>query len=183
VRRRAFLGTTLAFTASRAIGATPPRGGAADFDAMWHAIEEGYAYFDDASRARWHALRERGRLQAARASSGETLLASLERAIAELRDDHVTIAGAGQSVSRRIPYDLDIWPRWRGGVATIEAVRTFGDADVGGTSRRAGHHAHPGRADRIGGAREAGTVRRQRGRHRMGLAASDCRPAHRNPEA
>ena len=52
-----------------------------------------------------------------------------------------------------------------------------------GTSRRAGHHAHPGRADRIGGAREAGTVRRQRGRHRMGLAASDCRPTHRNPEA
>jgi hypothetical protein len=77
-------------------------------------------------------LRERGRLQAARASSGEALLESLERAIAELRDDHVTIAGAGKSVSRRIPYDLDIWPRWRGGVVTIEAVRTFGDADVAG---------------------------------------------------
>lgn len=132
MRRRAFLGTALAFTASQQIGATPPRGGATDFDAMWHAIEEGYAYFDDASRARWHALRERGRLQAARATSGEALLESLERAIAGLRDDHVTIAGAGKSVSRRIPYDLDIWPRWRGGVVTIEAVRTFGDADVAG---------------------------------------------------
>jgi carboxyl-terminal processing protease len=129
VKRRAFLGTALAFTTSRAMGVTPARGGAADFDAMWRAIDEGYAYFDDASRARWRALRDRGRQQAARAS-GEALLESLERAIADLRDDHVTIAG--KSASRRIPYDLDIWPRWRGGVAAIEAVRTFGDADVAG---------------------------------------------------
>jgi len=132
VKRRGFLGTALALGASGAIGATPARRGAADFDAMWSAIDEGYAYFDEASRARWHALRERGRQQAARSSSDEALAESLERAIAELRDDHVTIAGVGRSASRRIPYDLDIWPRWRGGAATIEAVRTFGDADVAG---------------------------------------------------
>jgi len=132
VKRRGFLGTALALGASRAIGAPPARRGAADFDAMWSAIDQDYAYFDEASRARWHALREHGRQQAARSSSDEALAESLERAIAGLRDDHVTIAGISRPAARRIPYDLDIWPRWRGGVATIEAVRTFGDADVAG---------------------------------------------------
>jgi carboxyl-terminal processing protease len=35
-------------------------------------------------------------------------------------------------VARRIPYELDIWPRWQDGRMTIESVRTFADADIAG---------------------------------------------------
>ena len=130
MKRRAFLTAALA-AACTARAAAPP-GQAADFDALWHAIDSGYAYFDDASRARWRAVRERMRGPASRASTPAAFLSVIEAALAELRDDHVMLAGAPARARRRIPYELDVWPRWTEGAATIEAVRTFGDADVAG---------------------------------------------------
>jgi carboxyl-terminal processing protease len=130
MKRRAFLAVTLA--AAWGARAAAPRGHAADFDAMWQSIDAQYAYFDAASRARWRAVRERMRGPASRAATPAAFTAALERALAELRDDHVTLAGAPARSARRIPYELDVWPRWNAGVATIEAVRTFGDADVAG---------------------------------------------------
>jgi hypothetical protein len=129
VKRRDFIAAGLAAAAFR-VHAAPAQGQAADFDAMWQAIDAGYAYFDAASRARWRGVRDRMRSAAARASTA-AFAAAIENALAELRDDHVTLAG-GAVRGRRIPYELDIWPRWNSGVATIEAVRTFGDADVAG---------------------------------------------------
>lgn len=131
MKRRAFIGAALAAAAwnSRAAQRVPP--GAADFDLLWRTIDQGYAYFDDASRARWRRARGIGQARAARAASHGELAAALAATLAELRDDHVTLSGA-DIAARRIPYDLDIWPRWDGGSAAIEAVRTFGDADVAG---------------------------------------------------
>jgi hypothetical protein len=131
VKRREFLGAVLGAAAWPAHGAVAASGAARDFDLMWQEIDKGYAYFDDASRARWRRSRDRMRALAARATSPQALAPVLEAALAQLRDDHVTITGA-EVPGRRIPYELAIWPRWRGGTATIEAVRTFGDADVAG---------------------------------------------------
>ena len=130
MKRRAFLAATLA--AAWSARAAAPRGHAADFDALWQSIDTGYAYFDGASRARWRAVRERLRGPASRAPTPAAFVSVIDAAIAELRDDHVSLAGAPARVARRIPYELDIWPRWNSGVVTIEAVRTFGDADVAG---------------------------------------------------
>jgi len=132
VKRRAFLGAALASAAWSARGAVSPRGQGDDFDAFWRAIDTRYAYFDGAGRLRWRDVRERLRTQAPRAPSPAAFAALLDSAIAELRDDHVTLAGTGIPAARRIPYDLDIWPRWRDGAVAIESVRTFGDADVAG---------------------------------------------------
>ena len=131
MKRRAFLGAALGAAAWPARGAVATPGPARDFDVMWKEIDEGYAYFDGASRARWRRARDRMRALAARATSPQALAPVLEAALAQLRDDHVTLIGA-EIPGRRIPYELDIWPRWRGAIATIEAVRTFGDADVAG---------------------------------------------------
>ena len=99
---------------------------------MWRAIDGGYAGFDAASRARWRKARERMRPMALRAPDEESFAAVLQSCIDQLRDDHVSLSGAGTAAARRIPYDLDIWPRWRDAAAAIEAVRTFSDADVAG---------------------------------------------------
>ena len=130
MKRRDFVAAALA-TAAWGAHAAPPRAQSSDFDLLWESIDADYAYFDAASRARWRAVRERLRGPAARASTPAAFAGVIETALAELRDDHVTLGGAAIR-GRRIPYELDIWPRWNAGAVTIEAVRTFGDADVAG---------------------------------------------------
>ena len=110
--------------------ALSPRQQAEDFDALWRAVDEGYAYFD-ARRGAWRQARATWRPRAARATSRADFVAALQAAVDELRDDHVTLSErAGQA--RRVPFETDIRPRWIDGAAVIEAVRTFGDADVAG---------------------------------------------------
>jgi len=131
VKRRAFLGAAIASAAWSARGAASGRAPADDFDTVWRAIDEGYAYFDGASRARWRRVRERFHAQAVRVPAAQSGT-QLEALIAQLRDDHVTLTPAPDRAARRIPYEIDIWPRWNAGTVTIESVRTFGDADIAG---------------------------------------------------
>jgi hypothetical protein len=131
VKRRAFLGAAIAtagWSARRALCAPSKPD---DFDTLWRAIDEGYAYFDGASRARWRRARERFRVQVARVPPAQAG-ALLEALIGQLRDDHVTLAPPPDPDARRIPYEIDIWPRWNAGTVVIESVRTFSDADVAG---------------------------------------------------
>ena len=132
MRRREFLVAALAATGWSARGAAEPRGQAADFDALVRAIESGYAGFDAAHRARWRTARERLRPLATRAATHRAFALQLEALVDTLRDDQVSLEGPGVRAARRIPYELDLWPRWRDGAAVIEAVRTFSDADVAG---------------------------------------------------
>jgi C-terminal processing protease CtpA/Prc len=122
----------LAFVTASAMAAPPAaRVQAEDFDAMWRAVDEDYAYFDR-GRAAWKQAREKWRALAVRAASRAEFVAALEGALALLRDDHVGLSERSPAFTRRVPYETDIWPRWKGGVAVVEAVRTFSDADVAG---------------------------------------------------
>jgi carboxyl-terminal processing protease len=132
VKRRAFLGASLAAATWSARAALESRGHAGDFDIAWRAIENDYAYFDGANRARWRKARERLRPAAARAPTPQLFAAQLQALVDTLRDDHVTLSGRAVPAARRIPYELDVWPRWLRGQVAIEAVKTYSDADVAG---------------------------------------------------
>lgn len=123
-----------AFFAAIASAAPPelsPRERAEDFDAMWRAVDAGYVYFDG-GRAAWRRTREAWRPRALGAKSQADFAAALQGALSELHDDHVSVSERPAALPRRIPFDIDIWARWKEGGAVVEAVRTFGDADVAG---------------------------------------------------
>jgi carboxyl-terminal processing protease len=123
----------LAFLAASAAAQAPlsPRQLGEDFDTMWRSIDEGYAYFDR-NRPAWKRARESWRPKATRARDRSAFVAALEGALLELRDDNVVLSEHAADSPRRFPAEADIWARWRDGVAVVEAVRTFGDADVAG---------------------------------------------------
>lgn len=104
---------------------------AEDFDTAWRAIEAGYAYFQGGHHA-WRRARDVWRPRAQLASTRAQFVAALEGALGELHDDNVTLSERTHGSHRRVPADTDIWARWRGGAARVEAVRAFGDADVAG---------------------------------------------------
>ena len=101
-----------------------------DFDAMWRAVDSGYAYFDAGDGA-WRRARDQWRPRAAKALTTRQFVAALRGALDTLRDDNISIAGDGVE-GARVPYDIDVWPRWHAGEVRIEAVRVFSDADVAG---------------------------------------------------
>jgi carboxyl-terminal processing protease len=126
----ALLAALLIATAAAADPLTP-RQRAEDFDTAWRAIDQGYAYFDR-NRPAWRRAREAWRPRALRAKTAEAFVQALEGALEQLRDDHVAVSERSAAAPRRVPADSEIWARWSGGDAVVEAVRTFGDADVAG---------------------------------------------------
>ncbi|HEY5000002.1 MAG TPA: hypothetical protein VII36_12690, partial [Usitatibacter sp.] len=131
--RRCFLllsGSMLAAGSATAADLTARERGQ-DFDVLWRAIDTGYAYFD-ANRGEWRRLRAKDKRDAERAESRAQFVAALETSLAALHDDHVTLSERSPAAHRRIPFETDLWAAWKNGAATIEAVRTFGDADVAG---------------------------------------------------
>ena len=124
----------LALFVAGAVAAQPaltPRQQGEDFDAAWSALDQGYAYFDR-GREGWRRARDAWKPRAVRAKTRAQFVAALEGALDELHDDHVTLSERTGASERRVPADTDIWARWRDGQARIEAVRTYGDADVAG---------------------------------------------------
>jgi carboxyl-terminal processing protease len=109
---------------------------AEDFDTLWRALDQGYAYFDH-DRSSWKRVRETWRPRAARAVTPAQFVAVLEGALVELRDDHVGLSESAPQSPRRVPADTDIWAGWKDAVAVVEAVRAYSDADVAGL--RPGH--------------------------------------------
>ncbi len=124
-----------AAAAAQSPGLTAPQY-AEDFDTLWRAVDEGYAYFDR-TRPAWKRARDTWRPRALRARSRDEFVAALEGALAVLRDDHASLSERSSAAPRRHA-ETDIWARWNDdGAALIEGVRTFGDADVAGL--RPGH--------------------------------------------
>jgi C-terminal processing protease CtpA/Prc len=120
----------LLVTAAAASEPLTQRQRAEDFDAAWNAIERGYAYLER-NRPAWRRARTTWRPRALAARSRDDFVRALEGALEQLHDDHVALSELSAG-SRRVPADADIWARWRDGAAVVEAVRTFGDADVAG---------------------------------------------------
>lgn len=112
------------------------RAHAEDFDVSWRAIDQNYAYFG-LTRPAWKRARDQWRPRALRARSRAELIAALEGSIAQLHDDHVSLSERRPGSPRRIPSETDLWAFWRGHAAVIEAVRTYGEADIAGL--RPGH--------------------------------------------
>jgi C-terminal processing protease CtpA/Prc len=108
-----------------------------DFDSLWTALDEGYAYFGTTGRGEWSRARETGRAKARAARSRAEFAAALERTLQRLHEDHVWMSEHSPGAARRVPSETDIWASWRNDAAVIEAVRTYGDADVAGV--RPGH--------------------------------------------
>src|SRR5688572_14431889 len=108
----------------------------ADFDAMWRAVDAGYAYFGRAREA-WRRARIEDRPRATAARDPDAFVAVLEASLSRLHDDHATLSERSRQAPRRVPGETDIWPAWHGGRAVVESVRAFGDADVAGV--RPGH--------------------------------------------
>lgn len=102
-----------------------------DFDALWNAIDRDYAYFGT-RRGEWKRARQAWRPRAARARTREELLGAFEGALAQLHDDHVVLSESTPASPRRVPAETDLWGHWRDDVAVIEAVRTYGEADMAG---------------------------------------------------
>ena len=133
--RRRFLARCAALlffcTVPATVTAQDARAQAEDFDAMWRAIDEGYAYFDG-SRAAWKRARDAWRPKAAAAKTRADFILALEGALAHLRDDHVRLSEQAPKSARTVPAETDIWAAWRDGAAIVTAVRAFSEADVAG---------------------------------------------------
>jgi len=131
-RRRFLAGALAALASGRALAreAASAPGFAADFDALWRAIDDRYAYLE--SRQDWRATGSRWRPRAAASRTREELLSALEGAVAELNDEHVTLDAHLPGSPRPVPMATDLWAEWSGKEAFITAVRAGSVADVAG---------------------------------------------------
>jgi carboxyl-terminal processing protease len=102
-----------------------------DFDVLWRAVDEGYAYFDG-REALWRAARARWRARAIAARTRGELLAALEGVLSELHDEHVTLGEHNALSPRPVPSASDLWGEWVAGDALVVAVRAGSVADAAG---------------------------------------------------
>lgn len=133
--RRRFLAAAACLPAFSWAGRGDASSHGGDFDAMWRAIDTRYAYFGD-RRGEWERASGSFRGRAIAARSRDAYIDALEATLAMLCDDHVTLSERTRRSARLVPIETDLWGRWKGDAATIEAVRVAGDADVAGV--------HPG---------------------------------------
>jgi carboxyl-terminal processing protease len=156
----------VAFAAAAAEPQLTSRQRGEDFDSAWRAIEQRHAY-PEGQQPAWRRARDAWRQRAVRAASRDEFVAALEGSLAELHDDHVTLSERSASSPRRIPAESDVWARWSGGAAVVEAIRTYGSADVAGLKPGA-------RVTHVAGVPMENAVRARLGRHsRRGAADQD----------
>jgi C-terminal processing protease CtpA/Prc len=109
-------------------------------------------------------VREAGRARARAARSRGDLAGALEYALLRLHEDHLWMSQHSPAAARRVPAETDIWASWRNESAVIEAVRTYGDADVAGVrpghvvQRIAGEPAAAAMRNWVGRDRDAGSL-------------------------
>ena len=141
MKRRTFLAALAAAPLAHAAPAPAlsARDNVEDFDALWRAIDTGYAYFEaptswgsPGSRIAWKRARELWRPKARSARTRDELVVALEGALAHLCDDAATLAERLPTSPRQVPSETDLWAEWKGAAATITAVKAFSDADVAG---------------------------------------------------
>jgi carboxyl-terminal processing protease len=111
--------------------AITPRQCLEDFEVLWRAVDEGYAYFGTA-RPAWKSAQAKWRPKAAAAKTRLACAQALSGLIDELRDDHAVLRGEGVALARRVPAETDVWAAFGPGGAEVLAVRATSVADVAG---------------------------------------------------
>lgn len=102
-----------------------------DFDALWSAVNERYAYLDRPG-VDWRGARERHRAKAAAAADELEALGVFEQLLEELRDHHAHLGLNNDRSPRLVPSHTDLWVEWIEGEARVTSVR------LGSAAARAG---------------------------------------------
>lgn len=136
--RRAFLVSAVCATAvlvscNRSGSPEPLPSGAytEDFDEAWAFIGGTYAYFDQKA-VDWERVRALLRPRAAEVRDHAGFVVVLEELVEHLCDHHAHLGVNTASSPRLVPNGADLWATYRGGVATITAVRAGSAAERSG---------------------------------------------------
>lgn len=103
----------------------------ADFDYLWTALRDRYAYFDKKATD-WNKVREVYRPLLGDVRSRRDFVSLLERCLAELYDDHLSLNTNLPTSPRLVPTGLDVWAEWRSGRAMITQLRRGFSAEQAG---------------------------------------------------
>jgi C-terminal processing protease CtpA/Prc len=93
-----------------------------DFDYLWQAISDDYAYFDQ-KQTDWNKVREIYRPQINAVKTRTDFIALLESVLEELYDFHTHLNTNTPASPRLVPSGTDIWAEWINGRAIITEVR------------------------------------------------------------
>ena len=93
-----------------------------DFDYLWQAISEDYAYFDQ-KQTDWKKVREIYRPQINAVKTRSDFITLLESVLEELYDFHTHLNTNTPASPRLVPSGTDIWAEWVNGRALITEVR------------------------------------------------------------
>lgn len=102
-----------------------------DFDYLWRAVSEEYAYFDR-KQTDWNRVREIHRPRLASVATRADFVALLESVLEELYDFHTHLNTNTATSPRLVPSGADIWAEWRGGEAVVTEVRPGSAAERAG---------------------------------------------------
>lgn len=106
-----------------------------DFDLLWRAVAEEYAYFDS-KRTDWARVREIHRPRLASVRTRAEFVALLETVLEELYDFHTHLNTNTAASPRLVPSGADVWAEWRAGEAVVTEVRPGSAAERAGVRVR-----------------------------------------------
>jgi carboxyl-terminal processing protease len=102
-----------------------------DFDCMWTAFREEYAYFDRKTTD-WTKVKTIYRPRLATVRNRDDFIVLLESLLEELYDAHATLNTNTAASPRLVPAGADIWAEWTKRRAIITQVRPGSNADRAG---------------------------------------------------
>lgn len=102
-----------------------------DFDYLWKAISDDYAYFDQ-KQTDWNRVREIYRPQIETVKTRNDFVGVLESMLEELYDFHTHLNTNTGASPRLVPSGADIWAEWINGKAFVTEVRPESRAEQAG---------------------------------------------------
>ena len=104
-----------------------PADRAADFDQLWHEVNESYVYLGDKADS-WGNVRQRYAAQVNKAQTLNAWTSVLGAALGELADFHIEVDPRPNDDWRPVPTCAMIWAEWRNGEALVTGVQSGGNA-------------------------------------------------------
>jgi len=117
--------------AGRASAFAPETGFVSDVDWLIDQVSARYAYLPE-RHLDLAKLRALARADAAAAADRKAFLPVLERLVAELHDDHITINSNNDHSPQLVPTGTEIWAEMAGGRAGVTEVRLGSSAEAAG---------------------------------------------------